>query len=184
MCSRPPCSIVAGYAGSHPFMVFNRVVSLLTVGLVVVGSLENSWLVGVFMLSCVWIEVHSSSSLHVVGFLPSGHTPCILCLYTYFCSWSWLRMCGIVCLIQLLWIDPHVVEWGTQCHQDYSPGVPANIQTPSHRHCTRTNGRSNTCYQRDVCFFTVLIDAFASRNFAILTLRDKILVSLFDTRWQ
>ena len=41
--SRPPCSIVAGYACSHPFMVFNRVVSLLAVDLVVVGSLENSW---------------------------------------------------------------------------------------------------------------------------------------------
>ena len=52
--SRPPCSIVAGYACSHPYMVFNRVVSLLAVGLVVVGSLENSWLVGVIRLSCVW----------------------------------------------------------------------------------------------------------------------------------
>ena len=72
-CSRLACS--------HPFMVFNRVV-VLAVGLVVVGSLENSWLVGVFRLSCVWIEVHSSSRLHVVGFPPSGHTPCILCLYT------------------------------------------------------------------------------------------------------
>ena len=41
---------------------FNRVVSLLAVGLIVVGSLENSWLVGVFRLSCVWIEVHSSST--------------------------------------------------------------------------------------------------------------------------
>ena len=41
-------------------MVFNRVVSLLAVGLVVVGSLENSWCVGVIRLSCVWIEVHSS----------------------------------------------------------------------------------------------------------------------------
>ena len=39
--SRPPCSIVAGYACSHPYMVFNRVVSLLAVGLVVVGSLED-----------------------------------------------------------------------------------------------------------------------------------------------
>ena len=61
-CSRPPCSIVAGYACSHPFMGFNRVVSLLAVGLIVVGSLENSWLVGVFRLPCVWIEVHSSST--------------------------------------------------------------------------------------------------------------------------
>ena len=60
--SRPPCSIVAGYSCSHPFMVFNRVVSLLAVDLVVVGSLENNWLVGVFRLSCVWIEVHSSST--------------------------------------------------------------------------------------------------------------------------
>ena len=61
--SRPPCStVVAGYACSHPFMVFNRVVSLLDVDLVVVGSLENTWLVGVFRLSCVWIEVHSSST--------------------------------------------------------------------------------------------------------------------------
>ena len=51
--SRPPCSIVAGYACSHPYMVFNRVVSLLDVGLVFVGSLENSWLV-VIRLSCVW----------------------------------------------------------------------------------------------------------------------------------
>ena len=42
-------------------MVFNRVVSLLAVGLVVVGSLENSWFVGVIRLSSVWIEVHSSS---------------------------------------------------------------------------------------------------------------------------
>ena len=85
--SRPPCSILAGYACSHPFMVFNRVVILLAVDLVViVGSLENSWLVGVFRLSCVWIEVHSS--VHVVGFPVSGHTHCILCLYTYFCSWS------------------------------------------------------------------------------------------------
>ena len=40
--SRPPCSIVvAGYACSHPFMVFNRVVSLLAVDLVVVGSLDR-----------------------------------------------------------------------------------------------------------------------------------------------
>ena len=61
--SRPPCSIVvAGYACSHPFMVFNRIVSLLAVDLVVVGSLENTCLVGVFRLSCVWIEVHSSST--------------------------------------------------------------------------------------------------------------------------
>ena len=61
--SRPPCSIVvAGYACSHPFMGFNRVVSLLAVDLVVVGSLENTWLVGVFRMSCVWIEVHSSST--------------------------------------------------------------------------------------------------------------------------
>ena len=60
--SRPACSVVAGYASSHPFMVFNRVVSLLAVGLVVVGSLENSWFVGVIRLSCVWIEVHSSST--------------------------------------------------------------------------------------------------------------------------
>ena len=66
--SRPPCSIVAGYACSHSFMVFNRVVSLLAVGLVIVGSLENIWLVGVFRLSCVWIEVHSSST----GFLNLG----------------------------------------------------------------------------------------------------------------
>ena len=47
-------------------MVFNRVVSLLAFGLVVVGSLtlENSWFVGVINigLSCVWIEVHSSST--------------------------------------------------------------------------------------------------------------------------
>ena len=43
-------------------MVFNRVVSLLAVGLVVVGSLENSWFVGVIRLSCVWIEVHSFST--------------------------------------------------------------------------------------------------------------------------
>ena len=60
--SRPPCSIVAGYACSHPCMVFIRVVSLLDVGLVFVGSLENSWLVVVIRLSCVWIEVHSSST--------------------------------------------------------------------------------------------------------------------------
>ena len=59
--SRPPCSIVAGYACFHPYMVFNRVVSLLAVGLVV-GSLENSWFVVVIRLSCVWIEVHSSST--------------------------------------------------------------------------------------------------------------------------
>ena len=44
-------------------MVFNRIVSLLAVDLVVVGSLENIWLVGVFRLSCVWIEVQSSSKL-------------------------------------------------------------------------------------------------------------------------
>ena len=43
-------------------MVFIRVVSLLDVGLVFVGSLENSWLVVVIRLSCVWIEVHSSST--------------------------------------------------------------------------------------------------------------------------
>ena len=43
-------------------MVFNKVVSLLAVGLVVVGSLENSWFVVVIRLSCVWIEVHSSST--------------------------------------------------------------------------------------------------------------------------
>ena len=43
-------------------MVFNRVVSLLAVDLVVVGSLENSWFVVVIRLSCVWIEVHSSST--------------------------------------------------------------------------------------------------------------------------
>ena len=30
---------------NHPYMVFNKVVSLLAVGLVVVGSLENSWFV-------------------------------------------------------------------------------------------------------------------------------------------
>ena len=60
--SRPPCSVVAGYACSHPYMVFNRVVSLLAVGLVVVGLLENIWFVGVIRLSCVWIEVHSSST--------------------------------------------------------------------------------------------------------------------------
>ena len=60
--SRPPCSIVAGYACSHPYMVVNRVISLLAVGLVVVGSLENSWFVGVIRLSSVWIEVHSSST--------------------------------------------------------------------------------------------------------------------------
>ena len=86
--SRPPCSVVAGYACSHPFMVFNRVVSLLAVGLVVVGSLENSWLVGVFRLSCVWIEVHSSSTCCWVSSFRPPPPPCILCLYTYFCSWS------------------------------------------------------------------------------------------------
>ena len=42
-------------------MVFIRVVSLLAVGLVV-GSLENIWFVEVIRLSCVWIEVHSSST--------------------------------------------------------------------------------------------------------------------------
>ena len=60
--SRPPCCIVAGYACSHPYMVFIRVVSLLAVALVVVGSLENIWFVDVIRLSCVWIEVHSSST--------------------------------------------------------------------------------------------------------------------------
>ena len=50
--SRPPCSIVAGYACSHPFMVFTRIVSLLAVDLVVVGSLENIWLVDTVSLGC------------------------------------------------------------------------------------------------------------------------------------
>ena len=68
--SRPPCSIIAGYTWSHPYMVFNRVVSLLAVDLVVVGSLENSWFVGVIRLSCVWIEVHSSSTCWVSSFRP------------------------------------------------------------------------------------------------------------------
>ena len=67
-------------------MVFNRIVSLLAVELVVVGSLENTWLVCVSRVSCVWIEVHSSSTCF--GFPQSGHTPCILCLDTCFCSWS------------------------------------------------------------------------------------------------
>ena len=41
--SRPPCSIVvAGYACSHSFMVFIRLVNLLAVDFVVVGSLENT----------------------------------------------------------------------------------------------------------------------------------------------
>ena len=43
--------MVAGYACSHSFMIFIKVVSLLVVDLVVVGSLENTWLVGVFRLS-------------------------------------------------------------------------------------------------------------------------------------
>ena len=80
--SRPPCSIVAGYACSHPYMVFNRVVNLLAVGLVVVGSLENIWFVGVIRLSCVWIEVHSSSTCcWVSSFRP--HTLHIVFVYMF-----------------------------------------------------------------------------------------------------
>ena len=51
-------------------MVFNRVVNLLAVGLVFVGSLENSWFVVVIRLSCVWIEVHYSSTCWVSSFRP------------------------------------------------------------------------------------------------------------------
>ena len=80
--SRPPCSIVAGYACSHPYMVFNRVVSLLAVGLVVVGSLENSWFVVVIRLSSVWIEVRSSSTCcWVSSFRP--HTLHIVFVYMF-----------------------------------------------------------------------------------------------------
>ena len=87
--SRLPCSImVAGYACSHPFMVFNRVVSLLAVDLVVVGSLENTWLVSLGCPVCGLKCIPLVSLVHVVGFPQSGHTPCILCLDTCFCSWS------------------------------------------------------------------------------------------------
>ena len=66
-------------------MVFNRVVSLLAVDLVVVGSLENTWLVS---LGCRVCGLKCIPLVHVVGFPQSVHTPCILCLNTYFCSWS------------------------------------------------------------------------------------------------
>ena len=75
--------MVAGYVCAHPFMVFNRVVSLLAVDLVVVGLLGHWRTLGVFMmcgLKCIPL-VH----VQVVGFPQSGHTPCILCLDTCFC---------------------------------------------------------------------------------------------------
>ena len=68
-------------------MVFNRIVSLLAVELVVVGSLENTWLVGVFRVSCVWIEVHSSSTCCWVSSV-WPHTLHIVVGYIRFCSWS------------------------------------------------------------------------------------------------
>ena len=67
-------------------MVFNRVVSLLDVGLVFVGSLENSWLVVV--IRCPVCGLKCIPLVHVVGFLLSGRTPCIMCLCTCFCRWA------------------------------------------------------------------------------------------------
>ena len=55
------CSRLRLFPSVYGRPLFIRVVSLLDVGLVFVGSLENSWLVVVIRLSCVWIEVHSSS---------------------------------------------------------------------------------------------------------------------------
>ena len=71
-----------GPSTSQPVATRCRHRRLLAVGLVVVGSLENIWFVGVIRLSCVWIEVHSSSTCYwVSSFRP--HPLHIVSVYMY-----------------------------------------------------------------------------------------------------